>query len=120
MATPESKVKKKVVDLLKSYGVYFFYPVTGGYGRSGVPDIVACWKGRFIGIECKTKGNPPTALQMKNLMQITDQHGISLLVDETGIGILSLTLATWDAHGIPVGGFICEMLEKNDDKDKTK
>lgn len=120
MATPESKVKKKVVDLLKSYGVYFFYPVTGGYGRSGVPDIVACWKGRFIGIECKTKGNKPTALQMKNLMQITDQHGISLLVDETGIGILSLTLSTWDAHGIPVGGFICEMIDKDDDKDKTK
>ena len=53
MATPESKVKKRVVDMLKSYGMYFFYPVTGGYGKSGVPDIVACWQGRFIGIEGK-------------------------------------------------------------------
>lgn len=120
MATPESKVKKRVVDLLKSYGVYFFYPVTGGYGRSGVPDIVCCWKGRFMGIECKTRGNPPTQLQMKNLMEIVDQGGISLLVDETGIGVLSLTLATWDTHGIPTAGLINEMIERRVDTIKTK
>jgi len=34
--TPEAKVKKKVVAILKQHDAYFFYPVTGGYGRSGV------------------------------------------------------------------------------------
>ena len=120
MATPESKVKKRVYDMLKSYPMYFFTPVTGGYGRSGVPDIVACWQGRFIGIECKAKGGKPTKLQMKNLMNIVDTGGISLLVDETGLGVLGLTLATWEAHGMPTAGYICEMLDKDDDKDKTK
>ena len=119
-ATPESKVKKRVVDLLKSYGVYFFYPVTSGYGRSGVPDIVCCWKGRFIGIECKASGGRPTALQMKNLMQIVDQGGVALLVDETGLGVLSLTLNVWDAGGIPTAGYIAEMLDQSDDKKQTK
>lgn len=37
--TPEAKVKAKVVKVLKEFGVYYFYPVTGGFGRSGVPDI---------------------------------------------------------------------------------
>jgi hypothetical protein len=119
-STPESRVKKRVVDLLKSYEMYFFYPVTGGYGKSGVPDIVCCWKGRFIGIECKANGGKPTALQMKNLMQIVEQGGISLLVDETGLGVLALTLQTWDALGLPKDGYICELLDKDDDKDKTK
>lgn len=110
MATPESKVKKKVVDVLKAHGVYYFYPVTGGYGRSGVPDIVACWKGRFIGIECKTEGNVPTQLQMKNLMQIVDTGGISLLVDESGIGILAMLFQVWNDKGMPQGGYISELL----------
>ena len=38
--TPEKKVKQKVAKQLKEMGAYFFYPATGGYGRSGVPDIV--------------------------------------------------------------------------------
>ena len=28
--TPEAKVKKKVVAVLKDLGAYYFYPVTGG------------------------------------------------------------------------------------------
>ena len=51
--TPEAKVKKVVVKHLKSMGAYYFYPVTGGWGFSGVPDIVGCYKGKFFGIECK-------------------------------------------------------------------
>ncbi len=117
MATPESKVKKQVVALLKQYGAYYFYPVTGGYGRSGVPDIVVCWKGRFIGIECKANGGVPTALQMKNLMQINEQGGIALLVDETGVGVLTMLFETWDKYGIPSQGYLAELLG-NDDKPK--
>jgi Holliday junction resolvase len=64
--TPEAKVKKVVVKQLKLLGAYYFYPVTGGYGMSGVPDIVGCYKGTFFGIECKAGSNAPTALQRKN------------------------------------------------------
>ena len=46
--TPEAKVKKRAVVQLKTLGAYYFYPVTGGYGKSGVPDIVACYKGLFL------------------------------------------------------------------------
>lgn len=86
--TPEKKVKSKVVIQLKELGAYYFYPVTGGYGASGVPDIVACLKGRFIGIECKANGNTPTALQQMNLDKITAQGGIALVIDETNVNEL--------------------------------
>ncbi len=83
--TPEAKVKKKVVAQLKEMGAYYFYPVTGGYGFSGVPDIVGCYKGIFFGIECKAGGNKPTALQDKNLTDIRKQKGIAVVINEENI-----------------------------------
>jgi|TARA_R100001129_G_scaffold143365_7_gene104460 hypothetical protein len=80
--TPEAKVKKKVVEQLKKLKAYYFYPMTHGYGRSGVPDIVGCFESVFFGIECKAKGNKPTPLQEKNLREIKDAGGIALVVDE--------------------------------------
>jgi hypothetical protein len=83
--TPEAKVKKKVVDQLKKLGAYYFYPMTHGYGKSGVPDIVGCYGTKFFGIECKAKGNKPTPLQQHNLTEITKAGGIALVIDEKNV-----------------------------------
>lgn len=83
--TPEKKVKDQVTKLLSNMGAYWFYPVMGGYGSSGVPDIVACYRGTFVGIECKAGGNIPTALQMKNLNQIATAGGFAVVINETNI-----------------------------------
>ena len=80
--TPEAKVKKVVIAQLKQLGAYYFYPVTSGYGRSGVPDVVGCYHGVFFGIECKAGKNKPTPLQDKNLKQIRDAGGLDLVVNE--------------------------------------
>jgi len=80
--TPEAKVKKVVVNQLRNLGAYYFYPVTGGYGRSGVPDIVGCYQGKFFGIECKAGNNTPTPLQQINLDDIEKQDGIALVINE--------------------------------------
>lgn len=84
-ATPEKKVKQKVVAELKKFGAYHFYPVTSGFGASGVPDIVACFMGVFIGIECKAGKNKPTDLQKKNLDAISKAGGISLVINEDNL-----------------------------------
>jgi len=86
--TPEKKVKEKVKKVLKQLNCYYCMPATGGYGASGVPDIIACYKGRFIGIECKANGNKPTALQQKHLREISIAGGVSLVIDETNIDML--------------------------------
>lgn len=83
--TPEAKVKKEIVAVLKEHGAYYFYPVTGGFGRSGVPDIIVCHRGRFIGIECKAGKNKPTPLQEKNLQDIEVAGGIAMVVNEDNI-----------------------------------
>ena len=71
-ATPEKKVKDAVCKILKQRGAYYFFPVTGGFGRSGIPDIIACYKGNFVAIECKAGKNKPTALQDAEMFKIND------------------------------------------------
>lgn len=83
--TPEGKVKKKVVDILKKYEIYYFFPATGGYGRSGVPDIICCARGRFLAVECKAGGGNPTALQAREIERINDARGIAVVVRDTDV-----------------------------------
>lgn len=87
--TPEAKVKAQVIKQLKELGAYYFSPVTGGYGRSGVPDLVACINGRFVGIECKAAKGVTTALQDKNLAAIKESGGVALVINEDNV--VSLT-----------------------------
>jgi Holliday junction resolvase len=83
--TPEAKVKKQVKSILDELECYYFFPATGGFGRSGVPDIVACVEGKFVGIECKANGNKPTLLQERNLEQIKSCGGSSIVVNEDNV-----------------------------------
>lgn len=85
MLTPERKVKDRVKRVLAGCGAYYFMPATHGYGSSGVPDLVVCLKGLFIGIECKANGGKPTVLQLKNLNDIVLAGGVAIVVDETGL-----------------------------------
>jgi len=90
--TPEGKVKKKVVEQLKTLGCYYFFPATGGYGKSGVPDVVGCYNGRFFGIECKAGKGKTTALQDKNLKEIGEAHGIACVVNEDNMNDIKYLL----------------------------
>jgi Holliday junction resolvase len=83
--TPEGLVKDAVVKVLKAHGVYYFFPATHGYGRSGVPDIVCCVKGRFLAIECKAPGKKPTALQAKEMNEIGKAGGMALVIDSADV-----------------------------------
>ena len=102
--TPEAKVKRKVTNKLKEMGAYYFFPMTGGYGRSGVPDIIGYYRGRFFGIETKAGNNKPTALQMKNLKDIDSQGGIALVINEDNLSSINELLRENDAEFNESGG----------------
>ncbi len=90
--TPEAKVKKQVRKILDELECYYFFPATGGYGASGVPDIVVCYLGHFVGIECKAGDNKPTLLQEKNLENIKKSGGSSIVVNEKNLPDLKMWL----------------------------
>lgn len=79
--TPEGAVKQRAVKILKSINAYYFFPATGGYGRSGVPDIIGCIDGRFFGIECKALGKIASPLQAQAINNILKSGGIAFVYD---------------------------------------
>lgn len=83
--TPEGKVKAAVRKLLAEFGVYYFSPAANGFGRAGIPDIICCFGGRFIAIECKAGKGVTTALQDKELTAIRTAGGMTMVVNETNI-----------------------------------
>ena len=90
--TPEAKVKASVKRILNAHDVYYFPPATGGYGRSGVPDIICCVKGRFLAIECKAGNGKTTVLQDRELEAIKDAGGIAMVINEDNLDAVSLVL----------------------------
>ena len=99
MPTPESKVKSAVVKILKDYGVYYFFPATHGYGRSGVPEIICCYMGKFIAIECKAGKGKLTALQERELLRIKRAGGEAFGINEDMLDDLKLYFASFDEDG---------------------
>ena len=65
---------------MKSSGFYVVKVIVGN--RSGIPDIIACKNGRFIGIEVKALKGVVSVLQDVNLRQIRDAGGVSIILRE--------------------------------------
>ena len=92
--TPEAKVKAKIKAILKAHNVYYAMPIGTGYGNSGVPDFLCCVNGEFLAIEAKAGKGVPTALQLKNLREIEDAGGRTLVINEESLklGVLEAVL----------------------------
>jgi hypothetical protein len=79
--TPEGKIKRKVTILLRDHGVWYFFPGNNGFGKSGIPDIIAIVGGTFLGIECKADpSKKPTELQKRCGEEIEQAGGLWMLV----------------------------------------
>ena len=80
--TPEGKVKRKVVEVLKKHDVWYFFPANNGFGKSGIPDIIAIVDGHFVGVEVKSATGKPTELQKICGKQIEKAGGTWLVVSD--------------------------------------
>lgn len=61
--------------------VFFFKEHGGPYGTAGVPDIICCYKGRFLGLEAKLPGGRLTELQKRSIERIHAAGGIACRVE---------------------------------------
>ena len=85
MTTPEAKVKAKIKAILKAHSIYYAMPIGTGYGSSGVPDFLCCVNGKFVAIEAKAGKGEATALQLKNLRDINNAGGYTLIINENNL-----------------------------------
>ena len=74
----ESVLQKKILTWLQANGYYAIKVEKAN--RAGVPDILACASGRFIGLEIKIGNNKPSALQESHIRQINEANGIAKVV----------------------------------------
>ena len=75
----ETKLQRKVQDYLESLGAYHFKVHGNSYMKSGIPDIISCYKGKFIGIECKVGKNKMSKVQEEHRDMILSAEGIHIL-----------------------------------------
>ena len=61
----ERDIVASIKKYLSSLGsdVFFWKEHGGPYGCAGIPDVICCYKGRFIGLECKLPGGRLTAAE---------------------------------------------------------
>lgn len=80
---PEDKVKRECKLILKRWGIWYYMPVQNGMGVVGIPDIIAVWRGLFIGIETKAPGKKKnvTPNQKAQLRGIHAAGGLALVID---------------------------------------
>ena len=76
----EKDFQLKVEKFLTNKGIYFVkYWGGGNFTRSGVPDLLCCIGGRFVGVELKTDNGKVSELQQYNIDRII-QSGVVALV----------------------------------------
>lgn len=77
----EKNFENKVKQFLKESGCWFLkYWGGAAYTKSGVPDLLVCCKGRFIGVELKAPNGKPSDLQIYNLRGIDRAGGLAVLL----------------------------------------
>ena len=80
MAT-EKNFENKVKDFLKEQGCWFIKYWGGGqFTKEGIPDILCCCNGWFMGIEIKAPLGRPSPLQIHNLKKIDEAGGFGVLL----------------------------------------
>ena len=77
--TPEGKAKAGIKKVLAEYDCWYFMPSMNGYGRSGIPDFVGCYKGQFFAIEAKAQDGKLTPNQEREAVAIHTAGGRVLL-----------------------------------------
>ena len=90
---PESKLVKRLQKLIKDEGGCFF-KIHGGdnpFQAVGIPDLLCCIYGQFVGIEVKMPGEKLRPMQRVALGEIYRAGGIAAVVEtvEQGKNLLS-------------------------------
>ena len=76
----EKDFEKEVKKYLKEQGCWVLKTWGNGVQRSGVPDLLVCCNGYFLGIELKAEHGKVSELQQWNLDQICNAGGIGIVL----------------------------------------
>lgn len=76
----EKAFEDKIKRFLKARGVYFVKFFANRMTKTGVPDILACVRGRWVAIEVKAANGRASPLQLWNREEIRRAGGIAIVL----------------------------------------
>ena len=76
----EKNFENRVKKFLESEGCWYVKYFANAYTKSGIPDLLVCCNGHFIGVELKGPKGKPSELQLWNIEKITQAGGIGLVL----------------------------------------
>jgi hypothetical protein len=81
---PEKRFENKIKAMLDEHGAWYVKYFSNRNTRSGIPDILACVNGEFLGIEVKSDSGNPTDLQLHHIEKIRKAGGLAFVVYPSG------------------------------------
>lgn len=82
----EKNFENKIKQFLQDEGCWFIKYWSGSsssgktFTKEGIPDILCCCNGYFVGIEVKAPNGKPSLLQLHNLKKIDQAGGYGILL----------------------------------------
>ena len=75
MTQPEARLQRKIQIALRANGAFVFKIHGSQHMMAGLPDLIVCKDGKFIGLEVKMPGNKPSQVQILRMRQIERAGG---------------------------------------------
>lgn len=77
----EKNFENRVKKFLEAQGCWFLkYWGGAAYTKAGIPDLLVCCNGKFLGVELKAPNGRPSDLQLYNLRKIRSAGGFGCLL----------------------------------------
>ena len=76
----EKNFENRVKKFLESEGCWCVKYFANAYTKSGIPDLLVCCNGHFLGVELKGPKGRPSELQKWNIEKIREAGGIALVL----------------------------------------
>lgn len=81
---PEKTFETKIKRFLDSQGAWYVKFFANRMTKEGIPDILACVNGYFVGIEVKACNGKPSKLQKHHCNKIRNAGGFAFIVYPSG------------------------------------
>ena len=71
----EKELQRKIIKWLRNVGVFVVKQHGGVYTEVGIPDLICCYRGKFIAFELKVGNNNTTKIQDFKIKEIRKAGG---------------------------------------------
>lgn len=75
MGTEENNITKRIKEFLTQNNIWHVKYFANSYTKKGIPDILACVNGLFVGIEVKTDKGKLSPMQLYQAQEILNSQG---------------------------------------------